>query len=314
MSTSSSRRWIGFLGSWALLVLALGLASIAVAGEVMNVRDLRRLDRVAVIDRMIADRTGHKAEQLRASAAEKSAHVNSLQAKLQNVAAQTNDAPDTGQTIIVSTAENKLYVRQGGQTVFEAVCSTGKGTTLAVDGKTLVFDTPIGKLHVVSKDENPQWVPPDWYYVEEARKNGLRVVRLNAGDTLDAVTGQSAEKHDAGTWSWIRGGSSGSSRVLRVRGNTVIEDDGGVERELPPGKLIVAGDAVVIPPVDTKQRHFDKVLGRYRLNLGDGYAIHGTQETDKLGQSVSHGCVRVADEDIAKLYAMTNVGDAVIIY
>ena len=311
MSTSSSRRWIGFLGSWALLVLALGLASIAVAGEVMNVRDLRRLDRVTVIDRMIAERTGHKAEQLRASAAQKSAHVNALQAKLQNVASQTNDAPDTGQTIIVSTAENKLYVRQGGQTVFEAVCSTGKGTTLAVDGKTLVFDTPIGKLKVVSKDENPQWVPPDWYYVEEARKNGMRVVHLDPGQSIDAATGQPAQKR-SGVWSWF--GSGGSSRVLRVSGDSVIEDDHGMVRELPPGKLIAAGDAVIIPPVNTKQRHFDKVLGHYRLNLGDGYAIHGTQETEKLGQSVSHGCVRLGDDDIARLYAMANVGDAVIIY
>ena len=307
------KRWIGFLGSWALLVLALGLASISVAAEVMNVRDLRRLDRVAVIDRMIAARTGNKAEKLRASAARKSARVNALQSRLQTVSGQIDDAPDTGQTIIVSTAENKLYVRDGGRTIFEAVCSTGKGTTLALDGKTLVFDTPIGKLHVVSKDENPQWVPPDWHYVEEARKNGMRVVHLNPGDSIDAATGQPAQKRDNGFWSFLRG-SSGSSRVLRVSGDTVVEDDGGVVRELPPGKLIAAGDAVIIPPVNTKQRHFDKVLGRYRLNLGDGYAIHGTQETEKLGQSVSHGCVRLGDDDIARLYAMAHVGDAVIIY
>jgi lipoprotein-anchoring transpeptidase ErfK/SrfK len=308
------RRWIGFLGSWALLILALGLTSLAVAGEVINARDLRRLNRVSVIDRMIAERLGNKTATLRESAARKSAHVNALQARLQVAAAQTEDVPDTGETIIVSTAENKLYVRNGGRTIFEAVCSTGKGTTLALDGRTLVFDTPIGKLHVVSKEENPQWVPPDWHYVEQARKNGMRVVHLNAGDAIDAATGQPAQKRDSGFWSFLRGGSSGSSRVLRVRGDTVIEDDRGVVRELPPGKLIAAGDAVIIPPVNTKQRHFDKVLGHYRLNLGDGYAIHGTQETDKLGQSVSHGCVRLGDDDIARLYAMANVGDAVIIY
>src|SRR5436309_3187929 len=305
-------RWIGFLGSWALLALALGLASFAVAGEWINIRDSRRLDRAAMIDEMIAERSGGKAGKLRQTSARRAAEVSALQNKVQSVEQQTDDAPDTGQTIIVSTAENKLYVRRDNQTVFQAVCSTGKGTTLAVDGKTWVFDTPIGKLHVVSKDENPQWVPPDWYYVEEARKNGMRVVHLNPGESIDAATGQPAQKRD-GFWSFLRG-SSGSSRVLRVRGNTVVESDGGVERELPPGTMIVAGDAVVIPPVDTKQRHFDKVLGRYRLNLGDGYAIHGTQETDKLGQSVSHGCVRLGDDDIARLYAMANVGDAVIIY
>ncbi len=306
-------RWIGFLGSWALLVLALGLASLAVAGEVINIRDLRRLDRVATIDRMIAERVGNRAAELRQSAARKSAQVNALQAKLQTVAQQTEDVPDSGQTIIVSTAENKVYIRQGGRTIFEALCSTGKGTTLALDGKTLIFDTPIGKLRVVSKEENPQWVPPDWHYVEEARKNGMRVVHLNPGQSIDADTGGPARKRDKGFWG-LFGGSSGSRRVLRVRGNTVVVDEGGLERELPPGKVIVAGGAIVVPPVDTKQRHFDKVLGRYRLNLGDGYAIHGTQETATLGQSVSHGCVRLGDEDIATLYAMAHVGDAVIIY
>ena len=303
-------RWVGFLGSWAILVLSLGLASFAVAGELINIRDLRRLDRLAVIDQMIADRSGNKAGELRQNAAQRSVELNALQNKVQSIQRQTDDTPDTGQTIIVSTAENKLYVRRGGQTIFEAVCSTGKGTTLAVDGKTLVFDTPIGKLSVKSKEENPEWVPPDWHYVEEARQNAMRVVRLDRGDVINARTGDPARR-DEGVWSWF---SRNSGPTLKVKGDTVVEVDGGSERELPPGKTIVAGDAIVIPPINTKQRHYDKVLGKYRLELGDGYGIHGTDEPEKLGQSVSHGCVRLGDDDIAKLYAMANVGDAVVIY
>jgi lipoprotein-anchoring transpeptidase ErfK/SrfK len=305
------RRWIGFLGSWALLALALGLAAIAVAGEAINVRDLRRLDRLALIDQMIAERSGNKAESLRDAAAARATQVTALQSKLQSVQQQTADLPDSGQTIIVSTAENHLWLRRNGQVVFDAVCSTGKGTTLAVDGKTVVFDTPIGRLHIVSKEENPQWVPPDWHYIEEAKKNGMRIVHLDRGDTLNARTGQPAGGSDEGVWSWFRGGSD---PVMKVKGDTVVVDDSSGERELPPGQLIVAGDAVVIPPVDTKQRHFDKVLGKFRLELGDGYGIHGTDEPDKLGQSVSHGCVRLGDDDIARLYQMANVGDTVIIY
>ena len=302
-------RWIGFLGSWALLALALGLAAIAVAGEAINVRDLRRLDRLALIDQMIAERTGNKAGALRDAAAARATQVSALQSKLQSLQQQTADTPDSGQTIIVSTTENHLWLKRNGQPVFDAVCSTGKGTTLAVDGKTLVFDTPIGKLHIVSKEENPQWVPPDWHYVEEARKNGMRVVHLDRGDSIDARTGQPASDN-SGVWSWFRG----SNPVLKVKGDTVVVSDGTNERELPPGQMITAGDAVVIPPVDTKQRHFDKVLGKFRLELGDGYGIHGTDEPDKLGQSVSHGCVRLGDDDIAKLYQLANVGDTVIIY
>src|SRR5476651_790463 len=97
------RRWIGFLGSWALLVLALGLASFAIAGETINIRDDRRLDRVVAIDRMLNERAGNKAGQLRDTATQKTAGVNALQSKLQDVAKQTDDVPDTGQTILVST-------------------------------------------------------------------------------------------------------------------------------------------------------------------------------------------------------------------
>jgi lipoprotein-anchoring transpeptidase ErfK/SrfK len=312
------KRILGLLGSWALLVLAFGLAAFAVAGETINMREERRLDRMVEIDRLITERAGNKAETLRGSAAQKTASVNALQAKLQDVAKQTDDVPDTGQTILVSTAENKLYVRRNGQTIFEAVCSTGKGTTLAVDGKTVVFDTPIGKLHIISKDENPQWVPPDWHYVEEARKNGMRVVHLNAGQSIDRRTGQpTSSAPSQGVWSWFGGSSSNtaSNPVLKVRGDTVVEvNPDGSERELESGKTIVAGDAVVIPPVTTKQRHYDKVLGKFRLEMGNGYGIHGTDEPDKLGQSVSHGCVRLGDADIEKLYQIANRGDTVIIY
>ncbi|HEY4640936.1 MAG TPA: L,D-transpeptidase [Thermoanaerobaculia bacterium] len=304
------RRWIGLLGSWALFVLALGLAAIAAAGEWINVRDSRRLERVELIDQMIVERSGAKAEELRSVANKNAAELNQMQRKVDDLSQQTNDMPDTGQSIIVSTTENRLYVRSNGQVIFQAVCSTGKGTTLAVDGKTVVFDTPIGKLHIKSKEQDPVWVPPDWHFVEEARKNGMRVVHLNPGGTVDASTGDSVSGRSEGIWSWFHG----QRPTLHMRGKTVVYDDGSSQRELPPGKLITAGNTIVVPPVDSPQRQFTGVLGKYRLELGDGYGIHGTDEPDKLGHSVSHGCVRLGDADIAKLYQIARVGDEVIIY
>src|ERR1700716_195138 len=93
-------RWVGYLGSWALLVLAFGLAAFAIAGESINMRDIRRLDRAALIDQMIAERTGTKAGKLRETAAQRAAEVNALQNKVQTAEKQTDDVPDTGQTII----------------------------------------------------------------------------------------------------------------------------------------------------------------------------------------------------------------------
>ena len=307
-------RWIGFLGSWALLILALGLAAVAGTRAGFNVSDERHLDRVDQVEQMINERTGNRAENLRVAADRRAAEVSALQARLAGVTREEETIPDTGQTILVSTEENKLYVRRNGQIIFQAVCSTGKGTTLSVDGKTSVFDTPIGEFKIKSKEENPLWVPPDWHFVEEAQKNDMRVVHLNPGDVIDADTGDAAKAKKSGFWSSIFGGGGGSRRVLMLKNNTVVESDNGVEHELPPGTDIIAGNAIIVPPVTTPQRHYDKVLGKYRLELGGGYGIHGTDEPDKLGQSVSHGCVRLGDDDIAQVYQMANVGDSVIIY
>src|ERR1700731_4242033 len=98
-------RWVGFLGSWALLVLALGLAAFAIAGETINMRDIRRLDRSKMIQETIAGITATKAGELRQSAAQRTAEVNALQSKVPTLGKQTGDIPDTGQTIMVSTVE-----------------------------------------------------------------------------------------------------------------------------------------------------------------------------------------------------------------
>jgi lipoprotein-anchoring transpeptidase ErfK/SrfK len=307
------RRWIGLLGSWALLVLALGLAAIAVAGESINLRDLRRQRRYALVEKLLGARRTDQIVLMRRKEEKSEAALDRVRSKLAGADKSIDEARDTAQTIIVSTSENKVYVRSNKRTIFKAVCSTGKHATLVDGGRILVFRTPVGKFKVRSKEENPVWVPPDWHYVELAKKSGRKVVRLNPGQSIDADTGAAATRSAGGVWDWI-GEPAGARRVLVVKNNTVIEVAGGVERELPAGAMIVAGNTVVIPPLGTPQRKFEKVLGAYRLNLGDGYALHGTQAVDQLGRSVSHGCVRLGDADIARLYKMANVGDEVIIY
>jgi L,D-transpeptidase YbiS len=88
----------------------------------------------------------------------------------------------------------------------------------------------------------------------------------------------------------------------------------GTEREVEPKEFIRTGKSLVVPPLGFKQRRLEKTLGHYRLNIGDGYALHGTLAGAQLGRSVSHGCVRLGDADIEKLFQMSHVGDEVIIY
>ena len=305
---------LGFLGSWALFVIAVGLGSLALAGEVANRRAAARIARLETIDRLIATRLSPRVERLRGTAQRREKRVAKLRSDVARVELKLDDSQDSAQTIIVSTAENRVTVRRGGKTAFTAICSTGKGTTLVEDGRSIVFETPTGRFRVLSKEENPVWVPPDWHFIEEARKKNLKVARLNPGEAIDAQTGDPvSDRGSGGIWSLFEGKSK--RRVLKVEKNTVVEVfPDGSRRELPPGEVIRAGGAIVIPPVTVPQRRFEKVLGSYRLNIGGGYALHGTLAADQLGRSVSHGCVRLGDADMHALYDMAKVGDQVIIY
>jgi lipoprotein-anchoring transpeptidase ErfK/SrfK len=308
---------LGFLGAWGLFAVGILLAGVVAAAEWTNWNDGRWLRRMNTIDRMIAQRLGFQIDVLKLTADVRAVRLERLRSAIQAAEVKLDDSQDTDQVIVVSTAENRLSVRRAGKTIFAAVCSTGKGTTLTDEsGRSLLFETPTGKFRIVSKEENPLWVPPDWHFIEEARKKGKRVVKLQPGVAIDARTGEPAGRAGSdGVWGWFRSSRSSSGRVLTVRNNTVVEvAPDGSARELPPGEVIQAGGAIVVPPHGTPQRKFDKVLGKYRLNLGSGYGIHGTMYPDQLGRSVTHGCVRLGDADIEKVFAMATVGDQVLIY
>ena len=42
-----------------------------------------------------------------------------------------------------------------------------------------------------------------------------------------------------------------------------------------------------------------------------GYGIHGTNTPSSIGHAASHGCIRLRNRDIEKLFTMLRVGDAV---
>jgi lipoprotein-anchoring transpeptidase ErfK/SrfK len=70
----------------------------------------------------------------------------------------------------------------------------------------------------------------------------------------------------------------------------------------------------LVPPKDPGERTDDFSLGEYALYLGDGYLIHGTLFQSLLGTSVTHGCVRVGDDDLEYLYRHVPVGTKVLLF
>ena len=56
------------------------------------------------------------------------------------------------------------------------------------------------------------------------------------------------------------------------------------------------------------------VLGEYALGFGKGYFIHGTLYTRLLGKNVTHGCIRLNDEDLKSVYRLAKVGTPIMIF
>lgn len=205
--------------------------------------------------------------------------------------------PSPPGAIIISITDNRLWYRENDSVVFETRVATGSGKVLekGPGGSTWKFETPRGRLKVLDKDEDPAWVPPDWHFVEQAKKRGLSLMKLTRGQSIDA----------------------GDGTEITVVGNDVVRrsPDGSVTPlDASDGREIVADGQLIVPPYGTNQRRYKGVLGTHRLILGNGYAIHGTNVPTSIGQSVSHGCVRLLNEDIAYLYEIVPVGTPVYIY
>lgn len=69
-----------------------------------------------------------------------------------------------------------------------------------------------------------------------------------------------------------------------------------------------------IPPENSPERYERGVLGDYALALGDGYLIHGTLYQRFLGLAVTHGCVRLGDDDLEAVFNHLEMGSKVFIY
>lgn len=67
-------------------------------------------------------------------------------------------------------------------------------------------------------------------------------------------------------------------------------------------------------PERWRERLDEDTLGEYALYFGDGYMIHGTLYQRYLGRSITHGCVRLGDDDLKRVYGLTPVGAAIYIF
>lgn len=200
-----------------------------------------------------------------------------------------------GKRIVVSIEARRLWLLSGRDTLFTAPVAVGKGQTFTYAGKTYRFATPRGTRRVLAKETNPVWRPPEWHYFEKAARRKLKAVKLEPGQRV---------RLSDGTYIEVRGDQVG--RINRY----------GNFWPFTPGMEIIFDGKIFIPPLDSAQRRVPNALGTHKLDLGDGYLIHGTHvyNADSIGRAVSHGCIRMRNKDIAHLYGMVDIGTPVFIY
>ncbi|HKO58033.1 MAG TPA: L,D-transpeptidase [Thermoanaerobaculia bacterium] len=118
-----------------------------------------------------------------------------------------------------------------------------------------------------------------------------------------AATGSGKVLKKAGK-TWLFHTPRGKMKVLRK-----LEDP--VWRK-PDWAFVEAGESVPAP--DSPKRLVKGKLGKYALDLGDGILIHGTDDPNSIGKKVSHGCIRLPDGMLEKVYSAAKVGTDVYIF
>lgn len=200
----------------------------------------------------------------------------------------------TGLRVVVSLRERRVWVLRGADTLRSAKAAVASGMTINFAGRSWTFRTPRGKHTVLRKVIDPVWRPPDWLYAEAAMDHNLQLARLNPGRPVRVDDDQLLV---------IRRGTAG-----------LLDRKTGRFAPLPTDEHIVFNDTLYIPPNGTENRKIHGELGRFALDLGDGYLIHGTPDPKSIGQAVTHGCIRLGDLDVNWMYVYVPTGTPVYVY
>jgi hypothetical protein len=200
-----------------------------------------------------------------------------------------------GTKLLVSTEDRWLWLVSGRDTLMSVQVAIGMRSGFEFEGRRYWFETPRSERRVLGTEPNPIWTPPEWHYIERAKATGSALVRLTK-DTKYLL--------------------DDDSFILTIGDNVGRLNHFGSFYAFPAGSEIIFDGKVFVPPIGTVQRRIPDALGPYKLDTGDGYLIHGTHmfNEESIGQAVSHGCVRMNNSDLERLYPLVPVGTPVFIF
>ena len=151
-----------------------------------------------------------------------------------------------------------------------------------------------------------QLMPAQPYIVVDTARNHLYVKRRDQ-IMLDALastgSGTILDKPGEAKGQWIFDTPRGEFMVQSKLVNPVWVK--------PDWAFIEEGLAL---PRNAGDRIESGVLGEYALGFGKGYFIHGTLYPRLLGKNVTHGCIRLNDDDLKSVYQLARVGTPIMIF
>lgn len=182
------------------------------------------------------------------------------------------------------------------------------GLLLDGDGDEMLFQARIMDREVSAS--TPLVDHPGRYIVVHLQENRVFVFEgENAIWSSPAGTGDGFEL-ERGERYWKFTTPRGLMRVLRMEKDPIWV--------APDWHFIEKGLAV--PPPNHPSRRIRGGMGTTALYLGDGIAIHGTENPglllnpDPEARKVSHGCIRLTNEAARELMHMVDVGTPVLIF
>ncbi len=191
------------------------------------------------------------------------------------------------------------------------IASTPADQTKTVGDSQIVVSPP-GRVqpllarHAALKQRLNQLTPSGHYIVVDTAHNRLYVKR-GKETVLTAVastgSGTILDKPDQPGSQWVfdtpRGGFAIQSRLTNpawVKPDWAFLEEG------------------ISVPSDPAERVEQGILGDYALGFGKGYFIHGTLYPRLLGKNVTHGCIRLRDDDLKTVYKLAKVGTPLMIF
>jgi L,D-transpeptidase ErfK/SrfK len=168
------------------------------------------------------------------------------------------------------------------------------------------YDLGFTQLMAANRGVNP-WTPgngrqitvPNYYLLPDAPRSGI-VINLAEQRLYYFPPGKKVvETFPLGIG--VQGASTpiGTTRIVAKQANPAWFPPPSIHEERPELPQVIAAGP-------------DNPLGAYAFRLGwPNFLIHGTNKPDGVGRNVSHGCMHLYPEDIARLFREIPIGTVV---